>query len=139
MKKTLFYLIITTLVVLQSCKTKETTLDEMLDIANSMVLWQGNFQSSVHTTSGTAKIVTENNKRMLVFENFKTDPGPDLRVYLATAANFNDAKEIGTLKASSGSFSYEIDASVNLEQRNHVLIWCKRFSVLFGYTTLAKQ
>lgn len=122
-----------------SCKTKETTLDEMLNLTNANVVLMGNFQSAVHTTSGTIKVVTENNKRSLVFDNFKTDPGPDLRVYLATNTNANDFVEIGTLKASNGSFAYEIDNSINLEQRNHVLIWCKRFSVLFGNATLTKK
>ncbi len=122
-----------------SCKTKETTIDEMLNLANSTVVLQGNFQSGAHTTTGIAKITMENNKRMLVFENFKTDPGPDLLVYVATSTDFSNAIEIDKLKASNGNFSYEISASINLEQNKYVLIWCKQFSVLFGSATLAKK
>lgn len=129
------------MVSILSCKTKETTLNEMLDMfnANGVTVLQGSFQSAVHTTSGTVRVVTENNKRSLVFDNFKTDAGPDLRVYLATNTNATDFVELGTLKASNGSFAYEIDNSINLEQRSHVLIWCKRFSVLFGNAILTKK
>jgi Electron transfer DM13 len=138
MKNFKIYFLIFTLLFTISCKLKETTFDEMLDIANAMIVFQGNFQSAVHSTSGTAKVITENGSRTLVLENFRTDPGPDLRVYLATSTNPTDFVELGTLKASNGTFSYTIDNAVNLEQKNHVLIWCKRFSVLFGNATLKK-
>lgn len=140
MKKAVFYLIITTLVVLQSCKTKETTLDQMLNLANASTQFQGSFQSANnYTTTGTAKIVIENGKRMLVLENFKTTPGPDLKVYVATGTNPTDFVDLGALKASTGNFSYEITASLDLEKLNHVLIWCKQFSRLFGSAVMAKQ
>ncbi len=121
-----------------SCKTKETLLDEMLDKSNATILFKGNFQNAVHPTSGIAKIITQDSKKLLVFENFRTDPGPDLRVYLATSTSPTDFIEIGTLKASSGNFSYELNSNINIEQRNYVLIWCKRFSVLFGNAKLEK-
>jgi hypothetical protein len=124
--------------LLNSCKTKETLLDEMLDKSNTTIIFKGSFQNAVHPTSGTAKVITQENKKLLVFENFRTDPGPDLRVYLATSTSPTDFVEIGTLKASSGNFSYELDSNINIEQRNHVLIWCKRFSVLFGSAKLEK-
>jgi hypothetical protein len=138
MKKVIFYLMMSLLVVAQACKTKETTLDEMLEIANANVLLQGNFQSAVHPTTGIAKVITENGKRMLVFENFKTDPGPNLKVYLATTTSPSNFTDLGALKASSGNFAYEISASVNLDQQSNVLVWCERFSVLFGNASLKK-
>jgi hypothetical protein len=110
----------------------------MLDKSNATILFKGNFQNAVHPTSGIAKIITQDSKKLLVFENFRTDPGPDLRVYLATSTSPTDFIEIGTLKASSGNFSYELNSNINIEQRNHVLIWCKRFSVLFGNAKLEK-
>ncbi len=142
MKKALFYLIITTLVVLQSCKTKETTLDEMLDLSKPSVVsvWQGSFLSANnYTTTGTAKIVVEDGKRMLVLENFKTTPGPDLKIYVATGTNPTDFVDLGALKASTGTFAYEITPSLDIEKRNHVLIWCKQFSRLFGSAVMVKQ
>lgn len=126
------------LILLNSCKTKETLLDEILDKSNAIIVFRGSFQNAVHPTSGIAKVITQENKKLLVFENFRTDPGPDLRVYLATSTSPTDFVEIGTLKASSGNFSYELDSNINIEQRNHVLIWCKRFSVLFGNAKLEK-
>jgi hypothetical protein len=97
----------------------------------------GNFISSVHNTSGTVKIVKDAaNKVFLVFENFRTDNGPDLRVWLSPNNSGNPYQELGLLKAVSGNFSYELDASINYTANNRVLIWCRQFSILFGYAVL---
>ena len=140
MKKLKVFIPIVLTISVLSCKTKETTLDEMLNLTNANIQFLGSFQSANnYTTIGTAKVVIENGKRMLVLENFKTTPGPDLKVYIATGTNPTDFTDLGALKASTGSFSYEIDASLNIEKRNHVLIWCRQFSRLFGSAIMTKQ
>jgi Electron transfer DM13 len=97
----------------------------------------GSFVSSAHASSGTVKIVKDaGNKIYLVVENFKTDGGPDLRIWLSSNNNGNPYQEVGLLKATSGNFFYELDASYNYTTNNRVLIWCKQFSVLFGYAVL---
>lgn len=97
----------------------------------------GTFVSSAHTSSGTVKIAKDAaNKTFLVFENFKTDNGPDLRVWLSANNNGTPAQEVGLLKAASGNFTYPLDASFLYNTNNRVLIWCKQFSVLFGYAVL---
>lgn len=48
------------------------------------------FSNGVHAVSGTVKIVvdkTDATKKYLSFENFKTDMGPDLYIYLAEDKN----------------------------------------------------
>jgi hypothetical protein len=47
------------------------------------ILLQGMFVNNVHPTSGTVQVVEKDGKRQLVFTNFRTDGGPDLRIYLA--------------------------------------------------------
>ncbi len=121
-----------------SCKKDKTpaVLNDDIPAALTTIV-SGTFVSSAHTSSGTARIAKDAaNKIYLVFENFKTDNGPDLRVWLSANNNGTPAQEVGLLKAVTGNFSYELDASFNYTTNNRVLIWCKQFSVLFGYSAL---
>ncbi|MBP6021957.1 DM13 domain-containing protein [Ferruginibacter sp.] len=137
--KKLTYLLLAASLIITSCKKENTTpaaVTEQLPVAVT-VLATGSVTSSVHTSSGTVKIVKDAaNKIYLVFENFKTDNGPDLRVWLSPNNSGTPYQELGLLKAASGNFFYELDASVNYTSNNRVLIWCKQFSVLFGYAVL---
>ena len=124
---------------LTSCKKESNTataLNETLPVQGT-TLATGNFIGSAHATSGTARIVKDaSNKIYLVFDNFRTDNGPDLRVWLSPNTGGNPYQELGLLKAVSGNFSYELDAAINYTTNNRVLIWCRQFSILFGYAVL---
>ena len=123
---------------LASCKKSNpsTFVNEPVP-TSSTTLATGSFVSSAHATSGTVKIVKDTaNKLYLVFENFKTDGGPDLRTWLSPNNNGSPFQELGFLKATTGNFSYELEASFNYTTNNHVLIWCRQFAVLFGYAVL---
>lgn len=123
---------------LASCKknTTPTFVNEPLPTSTTTLV-SGSFVSSAHTTSGTVKIVKDSaNKLYLVFENFKTDGGPDLRTWVSPNNNGSQSQELGFLKATAGNFSYELNASFNYTTNNHVLIWCRQFSILFGYAVL---
>lgn len=102
-----------------------------------VMLTKGNFMRSSHATSGTARIVKDSNdRRFLVFENFSTDNGPDLRVRLSKNTSAAQYQEVARLTAVAGNFSYELAANIDPTVYNHVLIWCEDFSVLFGYAIL---
>jgi hypothetical protein len=122
-----------------SCKKDNNTpavINEPLPTSTT-TLATGIFVSSAHTTTGTAKIVKDAANRLyLVFENFKTDGGPDLRTWVSPNSNGTPYQELGLLKATGGNFSYELDASFNYTTNNRVLIWCRQFSILFGYAVL---
>jgi hypothetical protein len=81
-------------------------------------------------------VYTKNGTKSLVFTNFNTDNGPDLRVYLSRSNTNVDFTEIGLLKSTSGNFYYSIDTTINTADYNHVLIWCEDFSALFGSAQL---
>lgn len=127
------------LLLFSACKKESDTpavVNDPLPVTVTTLL-TGSFVSSAHPSSGTVKIVKDAaNKIYLVVENFKTDGGPDLRIWLSSNNNGNPNQEVGLLKAPSGNFSYELDASFNYTSNNRVLIWCKQFSVLFGYAVL---
>ncbi|WP_341226856.1 DM13 domain-containing protein [uncultured Arcticibacterium sp.] len=100
------------------------------------ILYNGDFMDAAHPTSGLVQVYEENGVKKLRFTNFKTDSGPDLRVYLAEndgAANFIEVSK----KVENGTLEYTLPAEVDLSKQNHVLIWCKLFKVNFGTAVLA--
>lgn len=131
-----FFSIAALLVSMLSCK-KSALENTNETLPSGTTISTGNFTGNAHTTSGTAKITRDAaGKIFLVFENFKTDNGPDLRVWLSPNNNASPYQEVGLLKAVNGNFSYELDASKNYTVNNRVLIWCKDFSILFGNAVL---
>ena len=121
---------------ISSCKKSALdTADETLPTGTTIVT--GTFNSNAHSTSGTVKVVRDASAKIhLVFENLKTDNGPDLRIWLSPNNNGSPRQEVGILKAVTGNFSYELGASFNYTTNNRVLIWCEDFSVLFGHAIL---
>lgn len=91
-----------------------------------------------HKVSGDAKVFSQNGKNYLRFENFEATNGPDLYVYLSTAKNNDDYVSLGKLKGNIGDQNYELPENVDLKKYNNVLIWCQRFSVLFGSAEIEK-
>jgi Electron transfer DM13 len=101
------------------------------------LLLSGTFTTGAHVTSGTVKVYEDKDKnRTLVFENFKTDAGPDLRLYMAEDKAITNFVQITDKVTTSGNYSLMIPATVDLKKQTTVAIWCKSFSVLFGSATL---
>ncbi|HUF99945.1 MAG TPA: DM13 domain-containing protein [Ilumatobacter sp.] len=101
--------------------------------------FSGTFVSLNHPTVGNA-IVQGNGtgQRFLRFEQFETDNGPDLNVYLVNSAagGVDDFVDLGNLKGNIGDQNYEIPPEVDLAVYDTVLIWCVRFSSGFGEALL---
>jgi hypothetical protein len=98
----------------------------------------GSFLPAVHSVSGSVKLIIDKDdakKRFLSFENFKTDEGPDLYIYLAEDKNAKGFISVAKL-TQTGTFTLEVPAGVVFEKNKHVLVWCQRFSVLFGSAKL---
>ena len=137
MKKILLYASILVSLATASCNKEETPpANDAFDATGKTLLGQASFQSDAHTTSGTVKIYADADKKYVVFENFKTDDGPDLYVYLAADLGAKNFTQVSRLTNLSGNFNYVFDKNVNEKTQNKVLIWCKKFSVLFGHAAL---
>ena len=98
----------------------------------------GTFSNGVHSVSGTVKVVadkTDTKKKYLSFENFKTEAGPDLYIYLAEDQKSTNYTEVTKL-ANTGSFTLDIPATAKLDKQKYVLVWCKQYTVLFGSAKL---
>lgn len=115
-----------------TCKKKEKVVNEVFDTTGAVLVSQTYFTSNVHTTSGCVRLYTKSGSKYVVFEGFKTDKGPDLRVYLSKSIDNVSFIDIGKLKSISGTFYYNIDSSINTNENKYVLIWCEDVSVLFG-------
>ena len=74
-------------------------------------------------------------QRFLRLENFVSDNGPDLKVYLR--ADNGEFISLGDLTGNIGDQNYEIPVGVDLDVFRNVEIWCERFSAGFGVATLA--
>jgi hypothetical protein len=103
---------------------------------------QGSFAGAddFHFAEGTAGLVEVSPGRLsLRVENFSVRNGPDLYVYLSPDPDgyAKDAIELGRLKATDGSFNYDVPADVEIEDVRSVVIWCKAFSVQFGAARLS--
>lgn len=122
--------------VLFSCKKEVVNAPVTTVTGNLTTIYQATFTGSAHTTTGTVKLAKDaEGKKYLVFDNFKTDSGPDLRVYLSEDLSANNYTEI-TNKVINGSFQLDVNASIDTDKKRKVLIWCKAFSVLFGSADL---
>ena len=104
------------------------------------VEYAGDFVDRSHPSAGVASVLGDGSgQRFVRFENFETDNGPDLNVYLSTAppdapaGDFDDDFiDLGDLKGNVGPQNYEIPEGTDLERYSTVVIWCVRFGVAFG-------
>ena len=94
---------------------------------------------SFHFGEGTAEIIeVEPGRYVLSFTDFSVLNGPDLFVYVSPDADgwTPEAVNLGELKATDGSFSYEIPPDVDVADIGSAVIWCRAFSVLFATASL---
>ncbi|MFN2438558.1 MAG: DM13 domain-containing protein [Chitinophagaceae bacterium] len=91
------------------------------------------------SVSGEALIVLENGKYALKLMNFRSDNGPDLKVYLSKESTPSSPISLGDLKSTNGNQVYEIPGMPDFEQYRYALIHCERFNHLFGSAELKNQ
>jgi peptide methionine sulfoxide reductase msrA/msrB len=84
-----------------------------------------------HPGDGAVSLLTHNGEQIIRLTNFTSTAGPDLFVYLSSDKAATDFVNLGALKSTSGEQNYQVPAAVETERYPYVLIWCKRFGVLF--------
>jgi hypothetical protein len=119
-------------------KNEVETINEEIDTTNIKILYSGQFESGSNPTSGKISVVEDQNGvRKLQLENLKSDSGPDLRLYLSENRQALNSIEIITAP-KNGTYTLDLPANIDFEKHKFVLIWCKRFSKLFGSAELKK-
>ena len=107
---------------------------QIVTVAGGMFIPRGRYSGE-----GTARVLNDGSEqRFLRFENFSTDNGPDLNVYLVNADAAadsgvldDDVVDLGDLKGNVGDQNYEIPPDVDLSVYDTVVVWCVRFSTPF--------
>lgn len=120
---------------------EEPTQDNTVSEFTAAVIANGEFEGAddFHFGRGQALLVeTGPDTYTLRFEDFSVRNGPDLFVYLSQDPDgyTSDALELGRLKATDGSFNYEIPPGTDVSQFKSAIVWCKPFSVLFATAPL---
>lgn len=94
----------------------------------------------VHKGQGTVYLLPNGRKEsILLFDNkVKIQSGPDLYAYLSTKNTAKaDVLDLGLLKGTKGGQSYKIKKPISqIQKYRYVLIYCKKFEVLFTYAPL---
>ncbi len=134
------------LMVEEGTPTEDPVEEDMPDMPEPeiVVQYRGSFVDRSHPAEGIAEVLNDGTtQRFLRFEDFATDNGPDLNVYLVTAppdapaGDFDDDfVDLGDLKGNIGPQNYEIPPDVDLDRFSTVVIWCVRFGVAFGAAEL---
>jgi hypothetical protein len=99
--------------------------------------WQG--ADDFHFGSGGARLIeAADGSLTLTLEDFSVQNGPDLFVYVSPDPDgwTETAVNLGALKATDGTFSYQIPPEVSADEIASAVVWCKAFGVLFATATL---
>jgi hypothetical protein len=110
--------------------------------AGPKVLATGQLQrvDDLHRGTGPVTLVEVDGKTFVRFENVAIQNGPDLHVYLARGMGgaYDGGRDLylGALKATNGSFNYELPGGTPLGDYKSVVVWCRAFTVLFTWADL---
>ena len=98
------------------------------------------YVDGIHNGTGPVRIVDIGGSRYVRFEDVMLTNAPDVHVYLSreTGGKWDAATSLylGALKATNGSFNYELSADVDLASYRSVVVWCRAFSVLITWADL---
>jgi hypothetical protein len=94
----------------------------------------------LHRGTGPVTLVDVDGRTFVRFENVAIQNGPDLHVYLGRGMGgaYDGDRDLylGALKATNGSFNYELPAGTPVGDYKSVVVWCRAFTVLFTWADL---
>jgi lantibiotic modifying enzyme len=126
--------------LMASCKREELTPIQVLTEKPAEMSIQkttGNFtDGDGERATGQAAIYKKDDTYQLVFENLMVNNGPNLHVYLSQEINPKNFVDLGDLKSIKGNQVYNIPANVDGSTYKYALVYCQRYSHLFGYAPL---
>lgn len=147
MKKLLYVLSLGLFLV--SCKEEEeVVVNAPIQTGNMPVenpvtstLKLGTFTSYQHSLAGTATIVRDTTRNVLLrLEDYTMTAGPDVHVYLSKTSSYSPANVIEVKHLTDGYSKYDLTIDVqddtDFGTYKYVLVWCVKFNSLFGYAEL---
>ncbi len=98
------------------------------------------YVDSIHNGKGPVAIIEVAGQRILRFADVAITNAPDIHVYLSreTGGKWSEDTSLylGALKATNGSFNYDIPAGTDLAPFKSVVIWCRNFRTLITWSDL---
>jgi len=99
------------------------------------------YVDALHNGKGVVRLVDLVGSTVVRFDNVAITNAPDVHVYLSTetGGKWSEATSLylGALKATNGSFNYEIPAGTDTASYRSVVVWCRAFRVLITWADLA--
>jgi len=98
------------------------------------------FVDTIHNGKGPVTLLQVGDRHVLRFEGVAITNAPDVHVYLSreSGGKWNDASSLylGPLKATNGSFNYDLPDKTDIAPYKSVVVWCRAFSVLITWADL---
>jgi electron transfer DM13 len=109
--------------------------------ARVLSMGQLGYVDSIHNGKGPVRLVEVDGQRFVRFEDVAITNAPDVHVYLSreTGGKWSEASSLylGALKATNGSFNYDVPAGAEVSAYKSVVVWCRAFSVLITWADLS--
>jgi hypothetical protein len=100
------------------------------------------YVDALHNGKGPVRLVDLGGSSVVRFDGVAITNAPDVHVYLSREAGgkWSEATSLylGPLKATNGSFNYEIPGGTDAASYQSVVVWCRAFGVLITWADLAK-
>jgi hypothetical protein len=99
-----------------------------------------NFVDTIHNGKGPVQIVDVGSQHFVRFEDVMLTNAPDVHVYLSreTGGKWDEVTSLylGPLKATNGSFNYEVPPTADPASYQSIVVWCRAFRVLITWADL---
>ena len=140
-----FILLVISLFLITGCGGEESNvandliMDNVDDISSDNLVSMGSFSGqNGYSTSGNVELYFNSisNQYTLIIDNFSTDNGPALFVYLSQGRFALNFENLGALKALNGRLRYDFSGNNFNPNFDHILIWCDQVAQSFGEARL---
>ncbi|MEM1383980.1 MAG: DM13 domain-containing protein [Pseudomonadota bacterium] len=93
--------------------------------------------ASNHVTKGEVEVVkADGGWEVHLKESFWFDGAPDPRIAFGKDGTFADGTDFEPLRQDTGAQVYKVPASIDPEDFDTVVLWCRQFSVPLGQALL---
>lgn len=134
-------LLLAGLLFLSACKKDDEPLfeDPIVGVTDSVISKTMFTSQGSYKVSGELNVYLKDSVYVIEFKNFSSSSGPALEVWLSESISPKGQIVLGDLKSTSGNFSYTANlTAAQFAKYTHVLVWCERFSVGFGYAPILR-
>lgn len=98
------------------------------------------YVDTIHNGSGPVVLLKIADRHFVRFEDVKITNAPDVHIYLSKdrGGRYVPANTVylGPLKATNGSFNYEVPPGTDVGAYRSVVVWCRAFAVLITWADL---